>query len=100
MSDLVERLRAAARRACTRHNGIDQFDLSWQRKPKDFIEWEAADEIKRLHKQFADLNAHYGGQADEIERLEADAENLRNTITSMQLSLKERGAEIKRLMRG
>lgn len=35
--------------------------------------------------------------ADEIERLEADAENLRNTITSIQLSLKERNAEIERL---
>jgi uncharacterized small protein (DUF1192 family) len=33
----------------------------------------------------------------EIERLEADAENLRNTITSMHLSLKERDAEIDRL---
>ena len=34
----------------------------------------------------------------EIERLEADAENLRNTITSMHLSLKERDAEIDRLL--
>jgi chromosome segregation ATPase len=33
----------------------------------------------------------------EIERLETDAENLRNTITSTHLSLKERDAEIKRL---
>ena len=33
----------------------------------------------------------------EIERLEADAENLRNTITSTHLSLKERDAEIERL---
>ena len=35
----------------------------------------------------------------EIERLEADAENLRNTITSTHLSLKERDAEIERLKR-
>ena len=35
----------------------------------------------------------------EIERLEADAENLRNTITSTHLSLKERDAEIERLQR-
>jgi len=34
--------------------------------------------------------------ADEIERLESDAENLRNTITSTHLSLKEREAEIER----
>jgi hypothetical protein len=48
MNDLVERLRTAARKACTRHNGIDQFDLTWQRKPKDFIEWDAADRIEQL----------------------------------------------------
>jgi uncharacterized coiled-coil DUF342 family protein len=36
-------------------------------------------------------------QDKEIERLEADAENLRNTITSTHLSLKERDAEIERL---
>jgi hypothetical protein len=48
MSDLVERLRTEARKSCTRHNGIDQFDLAWRRKPEDFIEWEAANEIEEL----------------------------------------------------
>ena len=48
MSDLVERLRTAARKACQRHNGVDQFDPNWQRKPKDFIEWDAADRIEQL----------------------------------------------------
>ena len=35
--------------------------------------------------------------AIEIERLEGDANSLCNTITSIQLSLKERDAEIERL---
>ena len=35
--------------------------------------------------------------ADEIESLEDDANSLRNTITSIQLSLKERDAKIERL---
>jgi head-tail adaptor len=48
MSDLIEQLRTEARKQCDRHNNVDQFTPSWQRKPKDFIEWKAADEIERL----------------------------------------------------
>jgi hypothetical protein len=67
MSDLVERLRTAARKACQRHNGVDQFDPNWQRKPKDFIEWGAADEIERLRKGWESLEWE---SKQEIEQLE------------------------------
>jgi hypothetical protein len=67
MSDLVERLRTAARKACQRHNGVDQFDPNWQRKPKDFIEWDAADEIERLRKGWESLEWE---SKQEIEQLE------------------------------
>jgi peptidoglycan hydrolase CwlO-like protein len=80
MSDLVERLRDPNVIYMTREAAA-----------------EAADEIERLQSRIDALHEHDGAMCpicameNEIERLEADAENLRNTITSMQLSLKERG---------
>jgi hypothetical protein len=62
MSDLIERLRTAARNACERHNRVDQFDPAWERKPKDFIEWEAADEIEQLRNALRDISD--GNQID------------------------------------
>lgn len=79
MSDLIERLRTAARKACERHNRVDQFTPSWERKPKDFIEWEAADEIERLQ-----LELKYKlDQSERIKNLEAEIERLKAVVDAV-----------------
>lgn len=73
MGDLVKRLRTAARKACERHNRVDQFDPAWERRPKDFIEWEAADEIEWLTNS---RDAWF----EEYERVNKENERLRAVV--------------------
>ena len=79
MSILVKRLRDQAHKACERHNNIDQYTQGWQRKPQDFIEWEAAGallelgaEIKRLRADYRaalDTHANISARVAELEAL-------------------------------
>jgi hypothetical protein len=69
MSDLIKRLRTAARKACERHNRVDQFDPAWERRPKDFIEWEAADEIELLQLKVDDLWTTLRFERDRTDRI-------------------------------
>jgi hypothetical protein len=74
MSDLIERLRAKAKSLCERHNRFDPFDPRWERKPKDFLEWEAADEIKRLETSLLISQKKHELAIERIEKLEKDDE--------------------------
>jgi len=74
MSNMIEQLRTEARKQCDRHNNVDQFTPSWQRKPKDFIEWKAADEIERLTNLLEYAGNEIKDGRKEIERLQAVAD--------------------------
>jgi hypothetical protein len=43
---------------------VDQFDPTRERKPKDFIEWDAADRIEQLETAFKKIT---GGGVDSVE---------------------------------
>ena len=58
---------------------------------------ENEQEIERLKAALKEAAKSLAEDEQEIERLEGDANSLCNTITSIQLSLKERDAEIERL---
>ena len=64
MSILVKRLRDQAHKACERHNNIDQYTQGWQRKPQDFIEWEAAGALLELGAEIKRLRADYRAALD------------------------------------
>ena len=55
MSDLIERLIELAKKRCERHNAADPYTPSWNKKPKDFLEWQAAAELRRLHARIEEL---------------------------------------------
>ena len=72
MSDLIKRLRTTARNQCEAHNNIDQYDPAWERKPKDFCAWEAADEIERLTESNTILEYRLADSHRNVDRLTAD----------------------------
>ena len=83
MSILVKRLRDQAHKACERHNNIDQYTQGWQRKPKDFIEWEAAGALLELGAEIKRLRADYRAALDTHANISARVAELEAALTKI-----------------
>ena len=80
MSDLIKRLRTTARNQCEAHNNIDQYDPAWERKPKDFCAWEAADEIERLTESNTILEYRLADSHLNVDRLTSRLRDRKNAL--------------------
>lgn len=73
-TDLIKALRQQARESCDRHNSFDEFTPEWKKKPQDFLEWQAAEEIERLQSA---LTRSCEGARTIIRETDAEIERLR-----------------------
>lgn len=62
MSDLIKRLRKIAKDKAFQHHHINMYAPKDKTTRKDFIEWEAADEIERLRAALDEIESYGGAQ--------------------------------------
>ncbi len=98
MSDLIHNLRKKAHQLCefdrTRHRGRT-------RKPSDYLEWRAADEIESLrndnHVLKRDYNQLITRSQEDIERLQREVERLKSKDTMLEREIDKRDRAISEL---
>ena len=84
MSDLTKRLYKIAKDKHVRRLGIIMYAPGDKTTHRDFIEWEAADEIKRLQKRVSDADECIEEQEEMLEHLIVDQGQYEEEIERLQ----------------